>query len=118
MNGPNGSRLFSLEGPVPLATATLADLYLRQGHFAQAIAVLEALLEKSPDRDDLARKLAHVRFLEAQSERGGSAPVVEAGTAAVARLASEAADPSTRLRELLERVQTRRRDRAASGVEA
>lgn len=118
MNGPNGRRLFSLEGPVPLVTATLADLYLRQGHFAQAISVLEALLDKSPGREDLARKLAHARSLEAQADRGGPAAAPEQRSSSDPRQGSAADGRLTRLRALLARVQSRRRDRGAPCAEA
>lgn len=89
---------------MPLVTATLADVYIRQGHYAEAVAVLEALVQRSPGRSDLVARLASARDLLAQgSAEGapddGAAPPVDS-TVALLRL-------------LLDRVVRRRRPVAA-----
>lgn len=39
-------------------TATMAKVYISQGHFAQAIAIYRRLLQEDPDRADLKAALA------------------------------------------------------------
>ena len=39
------------------ATATLADIYARQGHYEKAVAIYERLLQKAPDDHELAARL-------------------------------------------------------------
>ncbi len=41
-----------------LATVTLADIYVAQGYRDKAIAVLQTLLERDPDRQDILERLA------------------------------------------------------------
>lgn len=89
---------------MPLVTATLADLYLRQGHSAEAIAVLEALLRRSPGREDLLRRLDEARRL---AEAEGTEPPPAVATARAARPVRT--DRVARLERLLARVQQRRR---------
>jgi predicted Zn-dependent protease len=86
-------------------TATLADLYMRQGHYAQAIEVLEALLLANPQRDDLARKLARAKALRDEDGAPTAPPAARKARAAEAPV-SRAAE---RLETLLARVERRRR---------
>lgn len=51
-----------------VATATLADLYERQGHVAEALAMYRQLLAGDPDDPRLQRR---VRELEASLIEGG-----------------------------------------------
>lgn len=47
--------------PTDFQTVTLAELYIRQGHFAQAKEVLEAILRQDPSQTKAAEKLLEVR---------------------------------------------------------
>ncbi len=40
-----------------LKTKTLADIYIRQGHFREAYEILQALAEENPEDKDLKEKL-------------------------------------------------------------
>jgi hypothetical protein len=50
------------QGPSPVATVTLAQIYAAQGHHARALAVLDEVLAKEPDH--LAARALRERFLE------------------------------------------------------
>jgi hypothetical protein len=50
------------QGPSPVATVTLAQIYAAQGHHARAIAVLDEVLAKEPDHP--AARALRERFLE------------------------------------------------------
>jgi len=41
----------------PLATKTLAEIYLQQGHFQEAYDIFKILLEKDPNNKELKEKL-------------------------------------------------------------
>ncbi len=75
-----------------IRTATLAEIYARQGHLDRARAIYEELLAESPGDADLQRRL---RELTAQAEEA------HAATAQEARV--------ERLKRLLSRVRARRR---------
>lgn len=77
-----------------IRTATLAEIYARQGHVAEACEIYEELLAASPDDPALAGRLAAL-----SAERQES----EADDAARARV--------DRLRAMLARIQSRRRTR-------
>jgi tetratricopeptide (TPR) repeat protein len=67
------------EAQVPSAfqTATLAELYIRQGHLSMAADVLEAILQKEPQQERAAGMLREVREMirrEASAQR--VAPVI------------------------------------------
>jgi tetratricopeptide (TPR) repeat protein len=67
------------EAQVPSAfqTATLAELYIRQGHLSMAAEVLEAILQKEPQQERAAGMLREVREMirrEASAQR--VAPVI------------------------------------------
>jgi len=47
-----------------LATETLANLYFEQGHYAQAIEILNKLLEQSPGNIDLLEKIEKIKKAE------------------------------------------------------
>ncbi len=77
---------------VSIVTPTLADIYAAQGHFAEAIALIERLVAGRPGDRTLLRRLADYRVaLAAQRRRA----------AALARI--------ERLKVLLRRVRKRRR---------
>jgi hypothetical protein len=74
-------------------TATLAEIYAQQGHLERACAIYEALLAAGPgDAEPLRRRLAELRGRLAEA-------------APRTRLQRRAA----RLKQLLERVRSRRR---------
>jgi len=58
--------------PPTFATETMAELYLRQGLTAEAIAVYVALLEQRPDDPALLGKLAELRAASASPARLGT----------------------------------------------
>jgi tetratricopeptide (TPR) repeat protein len=65
------------EVPADFQTVTLAELYIRQGHLAQAEEVLEAILRKDPWQARAAEKLREVRAqLGGDREPGGQAAVI------------------------------------------
>lgn len=102
---------------MPLVTATLADLYMRQGHYAEAIAVLEALLRATPGRADLERRLVEAR--RRSVDEATPAPRVEGPPRPgdMPRPGSVATASTARvelLEELLARVERRRRRRDPS----
>ena len=41
----------------PLATKTLAEIYLQQGHFQEAYDIFKILLEKDPNNKEIKEKL-------------------------------------------------------------
>jgi hypothetical protein len=45
----------------PIATKTLAELYLRQGHLQEASEIYEALAEKDPFDQEIQNKLEELR---------------------------------------------------------
>ncbi len=82
-----------MASPRGIQTATLAEIYVRQGHLDRAIGIYEDLLRQRPDDRQLARRLAEIRSKQA-----------DAGAADVHRRRLE------RLRMLLTRVRERRRE--------
>lgn len=62
------------QGPSPVATVTLAQIYAAQGHHARAVAVLDEVLAKEPDHP--AARALRQRFLE--SPETATRPVPEA----------------------------------------
>jgi tetratricopeptide (TPR) repeat protein len=57
----------------PLATATLAELYVSQGYFEKAMAVYHELLEKSPDNDEFKTRIIELqRHLSGPDEMADS----------------------------------------------
>ncbi len=55
------------QGPSPVATVTLAQIYAAQGHHARALAVLDEVLAKEPDH--AAARALRERFLSPESAR-------------------------------------------------
>lgn len=84
---------------MPLVTATLADLYIRQGHYAEAVRVLEALVQRSPERAELRERLTAARDL-----LDGGAASMRGDAGGRSRVAL--------LRALLDRVVRRRQARS------
>jgi|AMWB02.1.fsa_nt_gi tetratricopeptide (TPR) repeat protein len=69
---------------VPMTTATLAELYVSQGCYAQALGVYEQLARQEPANADIAARASAVRELIQQSGavlRQGAAPMADAGGA-------------------------------------
>ncbi|WP_081425065.1 tetratricopeptide repeat protein [Syntrophotalea carbinolica] len=54
------------EHTAPFATATVADLYVRQGHLEQARDIYRQLLQAQPDDVSLEQRLTHVETLLAE----------------------------------------------------
>ena len=52
--------------PAPIQTATMADLFVKQGHPEQAIPIYEALLASDPGNPSLSEKLAAARSAAAK----------------------------------------------------
>jgi len=73
-------------------TQTLAEIYARQGHFAEACEIYQALLQARPDDGDLKERLAQLEGAW-QGQRDGESR----------------RDRADRLRMLLQRVRARRR---------
>jgi len=57
-----------------LATETLGDLYLQQGHRDRSIQIFELLLAKDPTNEALRQKLEGLRFRESVSPRKDPSP--------------------------------------------
>ena len=53
-----------------IQTQTLAEVYARQGHYAEACEIYEALLDKQPDSEELMTRL---RELEQARDRSQGA---------------------------------------------
>ena len=47
------------DGRLPIRTATIAKIFVQQGHYDKAIDIYRHLLKKEPDRRDLTAALAH-----------------------------------------------------------
>jgi hypothetical protein len=74
--------------PGGLATKTLAEIYLAQGHRDKALQILEQILQRNPGRDDIRQQIAALKEL----------PDIEAGSGAayedlVSERAGEAGGP-------------------------
>jgi hypothetical protein len=78
-----------------MQTRTYAEILARQGEFAQAIAIYEVLVRKSPSDASLRRRLGELATLA----QGGSLVPVAPKPARLVRLES-----------LLHRIQSRRRN--------
>jgi tetratricopeptide (TPR) repeat protein len=85
LDDPLGGGAVHVAAAAPFATATMADLYLRQGLRGEAIAVYEQLIEARPDDDGLRAKLAALRAPEqAAAEPAAQAPTARGYFAALA----------------------------------
>ena len=73
-------------------TQTLAEIYARQGHYAEACEIYQALLRECPDDGDLKERLAQLE-ISWEDQRDGESRRGRAD----------------RLRVLLQRVRARRR---------
>ena len=73
-------------------TQTLAEIYARQGHYAEACEIYEALLAERPEDGDLTERLTQLKVAWEDQREGESRR-----------------DRSDRLRTLLQRVRARRR---------
>jgi thioredoxin-like negative regulator of GroEL len=63
--------------PADFQTVTLAELYIRQGHPAQAAEVLEAIVRRDPQQAKALKLLREVRErLDGEGVAGGSDPIV------------------------------------------
>lgn len=99
-------------GGEPIPTATLAEIYVKQGLPDQAIRVYEEILRREPGNAAALARLAELRGVPA--EASVAAPAVEAAPAPVAAPAVEAApvrEPRTPLEEFerwLQAIQLRR----------
>lgn len=65
-----------LQGPPPVATVTLAEIYATQGHYDQALRMLDEVLQREPDHtsaSSLRKRLAEEREL-GPARRRRSAP--------------------------------------------
>jgi tetratricopeptide (TPR) repeat protein len=56
----------------PIRTATMAKIFVQQGHYDKAIEIYRHLLKEEPGRRDLAEALAHTE--EMRNERAANAP--------------------------------------------
>lgn len=63
------------EVPLDFQTVTLAELYIRQGHLAQAAELLEAILRRDPQQPGAAEKLREVRQRLQPAEESSPAAV-------------------------------------------
>jgi hypothetical protein len=59
-------------GDLPIRTATMAKIFAQQGHLDEAIEIYRHLLNKDPDRSDLAEALA--RTEEKRDQKIASGP--------------------------------------------
>ena len=57
---------------LPIRTATMAKIFVQQGHYEKAIDIYRHLLKKEPGRRDLAAALAHAE--EKRDLKATSAP--------------------------------------------
>jgi tetratricopeptide (TPR) repeat protein len=65
------------EVPPDFQTATLAELYIRQGHLTMAEEVLEGILRRDPQQEKTAERLAEVReMIRRAAAAKRSAPVI------------------------------------------
>ncbi len=63
--------------PPDFQTATLAELYIRQGHLVMAEEVLEGILQREPQQEKTAERLAEVReMIRRAAATQRSAPVI------------------------------------------
>ena len=53
-----------------IQTVTMAGIYADQGHYEKAADIYKFLLEKDPDRQDLADALARIRQKQIQEKHG------------------------------------------------
>lgn len=67
-NGPEGEAGDAAEVPSDFQTATLAELYIRQGHLRPAAEVLEAILGREPANAKAAQLLGEVREMILREE--------------------------------------------------
>jgi tetratricopeptide (TPR) repeat protein len=93
------------DAPEELVSPTLAQLYLRQGHYAQAVRVYDELLRREPHND--AYRQAHdmaLALLQGQPSQphAASAPAVEPAGPAASNPDSPADRPNHRLIQRLQ----------------
>ena len=80
-------------GDSRLATVTLADIYVAQGYRDKAIAVLQTLLERDPDRQDILERLAILgQAPDAGSEQAAEQTAEQAAEQATAQATEREAD--------------------------
>jgi Tetratricopeptide repeat len=65
--------------PAPVLTETMAELFVRQGHYGEALNVFHALAARSPDDERLAARIREVEAAQTAGKRRLSYVAVETG---------------------------------------